>query len=193
MCSNRKFPPANEVWGKVLFSQVSIHRGGDLGLWGVSVLGGSLSCGGGGLSPKGDSVSGRSLSRGSLSRGESVRGESVQGESLSRGVYLSRGCLCPWGCLCSGGSLSRGSLSWRFLYKGGSVSGGLMGRGLCLGEPCWTESPWDSKERAVCIPLECILVTGRNEVVAKVIFLHLFVILFTGGVYLVLGRWGCLV
>ena len=31
------------------------------------------------------------------------------------------------------------------------------------------------------------VVTGRNEVVAKVIFLHLSVILFTGGVYLVLG------
>ena len=36
-------------------------------------------------------------------------------------------------------------------------------------------------EWAVRILLECILVTGRNEVVAKVIFLHLFVILFTGG------------
>ena len=34
---------------------------------------------------------------------------------------------------------------------------------------------------AVCILLECFLVTGRNEVVAKVIFLHLFVIMFTGG------------
>ena len=34
----------------------------------------------------------------------------------------------------------------------------------------------------VRILVECILVTGRNEVVAKVIFLHLFVILFTGGV-----------
>ena len=33
----------------------------------------------------------------------------------------------------------------------------------------------------VCILLECILVTGHNEAVAKVIFLHLFVILFTGG------------
>ena len=30
---------------------------------------------------------------------------------------------------------------------------------------------------------EAQLITGRNEVVAKVIFLHLFVILFTGGVW----------
>ena len=30
----------------------------------------------------------------------------------------------------------------------------------------------------------CFVVTGRNEVSAKVIFLHLFVILFTGGEYL---------
>ena len=36
-------------------------------------------------------------------------------------------------------------------------------------------------KRAVGILLECILVTGCNEVVAKVIFLHLSVILFTGG------------
>ena len=34
----------------------------------------------------------------------------------------------------------------------------------------------------VRILLECILFTGRNEVLAKVIFLHLSVILFTGGV-----------
>ena len=36
-------------------------------------------------------------------------------------------------------------------------------------------------KRVVRILLECFLTTGRNEVVAKVIFLHLFVILFTGG------------
>ena len=34
---------------------------------------------------------------------------------------------------------------------------------------------------AVRILLECFLVTGRDKVVAKVIFLHLSVILFTGG------------
>ena len=37
-------------------------------------------------------------------------------------------------------------------------------------------------ERAICILLECILVTGRNEVVAKVMFLHVSVILLTGGI-----------
>ena len=37
-------------------------------------------------------------------------------------------------------------------------------------------------KRAVRILLKCILVTGCNEVVAKVIFLHLSVILLTGGV-----------
>ena len=35
-------------------------------------------------------------------------------------------------------------------------------------------------KQAVHILLEYFLVTGRNKVVAKVIFLHLFVILFTG-------------
>ena len=33
------------------------------------------------------------------------------------------------------------------------------------------------------------LVTGRNEVVAKVIFLHLFVILFTGGGFCLNACW----
>ena len=37
-------------------------------------------------------------------------------------------------------------------------------------------------EQLVRILLECILVTSRNEVVAKVMFLHVSVILFTGGV-----------
>ena len=39
-----------------------------------------------------------------------------------------------------------------------------------------------ANKRVVCILLECNLVTGHNEVVPKVIFLRLFVILFTGGV-----------
>ena len=41
------------------------------------------------------------------------------------------------------------------------------------------------KKRVVHTLLECFLVTGRNEVVAKVIFLHLFVILFKGGTVVV--------
>ena len=49
----------------------------------------------------------------------------------------------------------------------------------------WQTTPqscWHTvNKRAVRILLECNLVTGRNEVVAKVIFLHLFVILFMGG------------
>ena len=50
------------------------------------------------------------------------------------------------------------------------------------GRPPWTVTPLPhGKELAVRILLECILVTGHNEVVAKVIFLYLFVILFTGG------------
>ena len=36
-------------------------------------------------------------------------------------------------------------------------------------------------QRTVRVLLEYILVTGRNEVLAKVIFLHVCVILFTGG------------
>ena len=35
----------------------------------------------------------------------------------------------------------------------------------------------------IFVSAQILLVTGRNEVLAKVIFLHLFVILFTGGVW----------
>ena len=49
--------------------------------------------------------------------------------------------------------------------------------------PVLTSGGWlrTVDKRAGRTLLECFLVTGRNEVVAKVIFLHLFVILFTGG------------
>ena len=83
--------------------------------------------------------------------------------------FCSGGCLCMmslpvWPHVPSGG-LSRGSLS-----------GGVSVQGVCRVPPPY------GKERAVRILLECIIITGRNEVVAKVIFLHLSVILFTGGV-----------
>ena len=79
-------PSANEVWGKVRFSQTSV------GPWGSLSRGGFL------------------YLEGSLSRVAPVKGVSVQG------VPLSREGLCPGGCLSQGGSLSRpwGSLSGRF-------------------------------------------------------------------------------
>ena len=47
----------------------------------------------------------------------------------------------------------------------------------------WAPPPQRVLQRSVHILLECcILVTGRIEVVAKVMFLHVSVILFTGGV-----------
>ena len=59
----------------------------------------------------------------------------------------------------------------------GFLSGGCFcPKGLPHRSPPWTETPMYSKEWAVCILLECILITGRNEVLAKVIFLHLSVI-----------------
>ena len=54
---------------------------------------------------------------------------------------VHRGGLCPGG-LCPGGSLSKGSLSG--------------GRGLCLGDPPY------SIAQAVCILLECILVSSER-------------------------------
>ena len=124
----------------------------------------------------------RSLRRLCFHRCLSVHGGSsvsVQGVSIGgRGWSPSRGCL------------SRGPLPWESLSRGVSVQGGL-----CQGDAKY------GNERAVRILLERILVlcrllfcskgyriwikprliTGRNEVVAKVMFLHVCVILFTGG------------
>ena len=52
---------------------------------------------------------------------------------------------------------------------------------ISVAEDSHTDIYWQPLKTAVRILPECILVTGLNEVVAKVIFLHLFVILFTGG------------
>ena len=52
-------------------------------------------------------------------------------------------------------------------------------------DPPWSRHPPPQERQLllqmVCILLECILVTGQNQVLAKVIFLHLSVILLTGG------------
>ena len=70
----------------------------------------------------------------------------------------------------------------RSLHPGGSISGGVGQT------PCHWILRDTVNEQAVCILLKCIfvfiIITGRNEVVAKVIFLHLSVILFMGGVCL---------
>ena len=73
--------------------------------------------------------------------------------------------------------------------QGGGVRD--RGKGACVaGAACMARMPPPAdttrygdtvNERAVRILLECILVTGRNEVLAKVMFLHLSVILLTGG------------
>ena len=69
------------------------------------------------------------------------------GGSLSSGGSLSKGGVSVQGGLCLGGSLS-GYIHWGVLCPGWvSVQGGL-----CQGTPPY------SKERAVCILLECILV-----------------------------------
>ena len=86
-------PPANEVWGKVIFSQASVCPQGSLCLEGGPCPGG--------LCP-GVSVWGF-LSRGSLSRGLCSGG-------------LCQGGLCQGG-LCQGGSLFRRSLSGGSLYN----------------------------------------------------------------------------
>ena len=65
------------------------------------------------------------------------------------------------------------------LHPGGSISGGVGQT------PCHWILQDTVNEQVVCILLKCIfvfiIITSGNEVVAKVIFLHLSVILFRGG------------
>ena len=67
------------------------------------------------------------------------------------------------------------------IWPGGSAS---RGRGLCI-RGSWADPPPARTRKAGSTHntgmLPCF-VTGRNEVLAKVIFLHLSVILFTGGI-----------
>ena len=129
-------PPANEVWGKVMFLHLCVilfteglcpsmhHRSHDRGF----CVPGSMST--------------RSLSTGSLSRGgslsgglclgASVQGASVQGDSV-------------WGSL-SKGSLSRASLSMVVSVQGVSVQGDL-----CLGVSVWESLSRGSLSWGLCL------------------------------------------
>ena len=96
-------PPANEVWAKVMFSQVlSVHRG--VSVWrglGVCLVGGMVVSDQreGGLCPGAE----ESLFRGS--QGTLPRVGSVQGQGGSQSGEVSvQGDHCP-GDLCEGGSL----------------------------------------------------------------------------------------
>ena len=130
-------PSANEVWAKVMFSQVlSVHRGVSVwrGLGGgmvVSVQGEGGLCSGGlrGLCQE------QALSRG--------RGVPSPGGSLSRGSLWRRV------------SVKEGSL-WRGLCKrGGLCEGGFCDRGQRPPPPVLT---WWLLKQVVCVLLECILV-----------------------------------
>ena len=129
-------PPANEVWGKVMFLHLSVSHSVHGGLCMMSLpvwLPGPMFLLGGlcpwshvpslGVSVQGASVQGGSLSGGFFPGGVSVQGTSVQGVSV-------QGVLCP-----------RGSLS-----NGFSIEGGL----------CRETLPPESEKQAVL--LECFLV-----------------------------------
>ena len=142
--SRSSLQPRNEVWGKVMFSQVFVGPRG--GLSAPACITGHMTRGS--LSMR-VSVQGVSLSGGLCPwRGVSVHG----GGSLSmEGVSVHGGGLCPW----------RGSLS----MEGVSVhGGGLCQRGLCPGDLCQgdphppRERPPYGNERAVRIQVECIVV-----------------------------------
>ena len=68
------------------------------------------------------------------------------------------------------------------VYRGACMAGGACV--LCMPPTPPGVSYYEIRSvnvRVVRVLLECTLVTGRNEVLAKVIFLHVCVILFTGG------------
>ena len=55
---------------------------------------------------------------------------------------------------------------------------------FCAGPFCYTCLKLNIKSYSfLLVDYKVIFITGRNEVVAKVMLLHLFVILFTGGVH----------
>ena len=53
---------------------------------------------------------------------------------------------------------------------------------ICLAEHHFGSSHYKRKQAVFLRTLRHFVITGRNEVVAKVMFLHVSVILFTGGV-----------
>ena len=148
-CAELFLPPANEVWGKEMFSQACVIL-----FTGVYIQGGSASRGvyrrggaylrvvstSGGVYLWGCLPPGVSTSRGSLHpRGVCIQGGVyLQGVYLQGGVYL-RGCLPPGVVCIQEGSATRGSLPPELGLHWGWVlpPGGSTFRGeFCLQHGC---------------------------------------------------------
>ena len=144
--------PANDVWGKVMFSQVFVCPQGE---WGSLSQHSSQVTWPAGLCPGGPCLV-----------GVSVQGTSVKGGSLFRGPLsggsLSMGVFVQWGGLCPGrGSLSRDGI---FVHRGGlcpgreiSVQGVSVQGGLCPGQSL-------SREGGLC--------PGRGSLSRKGVFVQ---------------------
>ena len=138
--------------GKIMFLHLSViqFRGAESLSRGDLCLG--LSVRGRGVCPGGVSVQ-RDLCPGGLCP-EGLCGVSLQGDiSVQRGISVQDGHLCPGGISVQGVSVQEGG---RSLSAGG---------GLCQGDP-----PPYGYMRAVCIPLECILVSMHNRVIVNTAF-----------------------
>ena len=136
-------PPANEVWGKLMFSHVFVCP------WGV----GFPVCITGhvirrvciqGVCLQGGLHSGGSASRGSASRGSASRGVCIQeglhpGGLPPGGSAFRRVCIqgvCLQGGLHSGGSASRGSASRGYCLQGDTAFRRVCIQGVCLQGVC---------------------------------------------------------
>ena len=118
-------PPANEVWGKVIFSQASVilsRRGGGSASGGRGSASGGVCIRGEGSASEGVCIQGRSVSRGSLHPGV-----------LHPGEVCIRGSLHPQGSasggvVCIPGGLHTGEVC----IQGESASGGVCIQGFCI-------------------------------------------------------------
>ena len=158
------FTASKRSWGKVMFSQVpSQERGGRWvslvpgPFWGAVCLGVCQGEGEGQVCPGGLEPHPFPGYMGPWILRDTVHKRAVrillecllfitapQRLCFHRRLSVHEGCLG----LCPGGSV-----------RGGSVWGGPLSRGVCQGEPPGERLPLYGNERAVCILLECILVS----------------------------------
>ena len=157
---------ANEVWGKVIFSEVPLILFG--GGWGANYKA---------VADPGFSPGGAPTPKIAIIFQIFAENCTKMKEFGPGGAHPCPPLDLPMHGVCLWGFSSRGVCLWRV----GLHPGGPAYRGVCF-HGGWTE-PMDSEKLVVCILLEYFLLPPTNEVWGKVMFLHLSVSHFVQGVY----------